>query len=116
MKSARESGVKARIVAAVRASGRFCRRLPGTIYQAGLPDIVVQLRRPPGRALWLEVKQPGKKATKLQEATMAEIRAGGGAAGVVYSADEAMAAIAGCEEFGWSEWETIHGGRLKDEP
>ena len=94
MSSARESGVKGRIVRAVRASGRWCERMgAGPFLAAGTPDIFVLLRRPLGRLLALEAKRPGQRATRLQQAKMAEIRAGGGAAEVVFSVEDAMAAI-----------------------
>lgn len=93
MRAARESSVKDAVVKRVRGSGRWCRRIPGTAFQSGLPDILVHLLHPPGRALWLEVKQPGNHPTKLQAATIAEINQSGALASVVYSAEEAMCAI-----------------------
>jgi hypothetical protein len=71
------------IVAAIL---RYLRTLPGTFCwkehvgaygTAGIPDIIVCFR---GQFVALEVKQPGGKTTPLQTATIAKIKAAGGAA------------------------------------
>lgn len=54
---------------------------------SGIPDLLCLKN---GRAVFLEVKQPGKKPTRLQEHRMLEIRKVGGAvAEVVTSKEEA---------------------------
>ena len=57
---------------------------------AGWPDIIGVFR---GRALALEVKRPGGKATKLQLATLDKWKAAGALAGVVTSIEEARRII-----------------------
>jgi len=58
---------------------------------AGVPDLLC-LRQ--GRAVFLEVKQPGKKATPLQAARMNEIETQGGAVcHVVTSKADALACL-----------------------
>lgn len=63
-------------------------KIHGNRFQmAGVPDLLC-LRR--GCAMFLEVKQPGKRPTKLQEARMNEIeREAGVPCHVVTSSDEA---------------------------
>lgn len=46
----------------------------GPFQTAGIPDLLIIKE---GRAYFLEVKQPGKRPTKLQEQRMNEIRAKG---------------------------------------
>jgi hypothetical protein len=59
----------------------------GAFQRAGVPDLLLIKH---GRAVFLEVKQPGKKPTPLQVAVMDEIRRVAGAvAEVVTSRDEA---------------------------
>lgn len=60
---------------------------------AGVPDVLCVRD---GRAVFLEVKQPGKKPSALQVQRIKEIRETGGAiAEVVTSRDEAAAVLAG---------------------
>ena len=60
---------------------------------AGIPDLLCVKD---GRAVFLEVKQPGKKPTPLQEQRMHEIRTIGGAvAEVVTSKHEAERILTG---------------------
>jgi hypothetical protein len=69
----------------------FCWKEHGGAYgTAGIPDIIVCFR---GQFVALEVKQPGGKPTPLQTATIAKIKAAGGAAAVVTSVAEAKAII-----------------------
>lgn len=59
----------------------------GAFQRPGIPDLLCVKN---GRAVWLEVKQPGKKATPLQQAVMKELReVGGCVAEVVTSREEA---------------------------
>lgn len=65
----------------------------GPFQNKGIPDLLC-LRG--GRAVWLEVKQPGKKATAIQEAMMRRLRSDGGTpCHVVTSRKEAAAALSG---------------------
>ncbi len=62
---------------------------------AGLPDIICCIA---GRFVAFEVKTPGSKPTKLQEAMIKKIRAAGGVAHVVHSVDDAVAVISKIKE------------------
>ena len=61
----------------------FCREYKLLTYKfsspahRGVPDRIILYR---GRALFLELKRPGKKPTKLQERELEELRAAGCAA------------------------------------
>jgi Holliday junction resolvase len=89
----REASIVASIVRAAKESGWWVMKIHGGPHQlAGVPDLLC-LRQ--GRAVFLEVKQPGKKATPLQAARMNEIETQGGAVcHVVTSRAEAEAALA----------------------
>ena len=66
--------------------GCFCWKEHGGMYgTAGIPDVIVCLG---GRFFAFEAKTKDGKATKLQEVTIRKIRAAGGVAVVVRSADE----------------------------
>lgn len=77
-----------------KANGWWCMKIAGGPYQmAGVPDVLCVRD---GRAVFLEVKQPGKKPSALQVQRIKEIRETGGAiAEVVTSRDEAAAVLAG---------------------
>ena len=64
-------------------------------HTAGIPDIIVCYK---GRFYGLEAKVGTNKPTRLQEATIAEIRKAGGVAGVVKSVDDVKALLHGEEE------------------
>ena len=68
----------------------FVWKTHGNQFSAGIPDIVACVR---GRFVAFEVKRPGCKPTKLQEATLRRIGAAGGVAAVVHSVDEARATL-----------------------
>ena len=74
-------------------AGRFVVKTHGGPFQAsGLPDIV--LIAPGGRFVGLEVKRPGLgKVTALQNAVIHKINESGGYASVVYSVEDARAAL-----------------------
>ncbi len=102
MKTARESGVKARIVNRVKETGRFAMRMPVGPYQrAGTPDILVHLWRPRGRACWVEAKKPNEEPTALQVAVMNELRRSGAVVLLVHNPEETMAGIQAAED-SWS--------------
>jgi len=84
----RESLIVASIVRKAKQLGWWTMKIHGNRFQmAGVPDLLC-LRG--GRAVFLEVKQPGKRPTKLQEARMNEIeRYAGVPCHVVTSAEEA---------------------------
>jgi hypothetical protein len=67
-------------------------KIHGGPYQlAGVPDLLCLKE---GRAVFLEVKQPGKRATEIQARRMNEIETQGGAAcHVVTSKEEADACL-----------------------
>lgn len=57
----------------------------GPLQQAGLPDLSIVYR---GIPVWVELKRPGGRLTKLQARTLQAIRAAGGVAEVAESAGE----------------------------
>lgn len=77
------------IMKTAKSEGWWVMKVHGGAYQmSGIPDI---LAIKAGRAVFLEVKQPGKAPTPLQEQRMHEIRTVGGAvAETVTSKHEAM--------------------------
>lgn len=93
----RESTITAAIKKAAEADGWWVMKIHGGPHQlAGVPDLLC-IRN--GLAVFLEVKQPGKKATALQVRRMAEItRKGGAPCDVVTSTCEAAAALG---RYGW---------------
>jgi len=94
-----ESGIKNRAAKKIKDSGRWCLRLGASQYlRAGVPDLLVHLLRPRGRACYLEFKVPGKKPTRLQEAVMEEIRKSGAVCEWVETVEEAMAVIHNAED------------------
>ncbi len=67
----------------------------GPFQTAGIPDLLCVKH---GLAVFLEVKQPGKYATKLQNHRIAEIKnVGGAVAEVVKSVDEAREVLDGVD-------------------
>ena len=75
----------------------FCFKEHGGAYgSAGIPDIICCYR---GRFLGLEVKQPGKQLTRLQEVMLERIRAALGEAHMVTSTAEVRTIIERLEEF-----------------
>lgn len=87
-----ETAITKSIVKMARDNGWWTMKIHGGAFQrAGIPDLLCIKG---GRAVFLEVKQPGKKATPLQQHVMAEIREQGGAvAEVVTSKEEAKKAL-----------------------
>jgi hypothetical protein len=88
----RESSIVAAIVRSAKQSGWWVMKIHGGPHQlSGVPDLLC-LRH--GHAVFLEVKQPGKRATPLQAARMNEIETQGGAScHVVTSKAEAEAVL-----------------------
>lgn len=83
-----ESTITKSIVTLARDLGWWTFKIAGGPMQtSGIPDLLCVKG---GRAVFLEVKQPGKKPTELQKQRMHEIRSIGGAtAEVVTSKQEA---------------------------
>jgi hypothetical protein len=88
----REASIVAAIVRLAKQRGWWVMKIHGGPYQlAGVPDL---LCLKDGRAVFLEVKQPGKKATAIQARRMNEIETQGGAVcHVVTSKEEADACL-----------------------
>lgn len=88
----RESSIVASIVRKAKECGWWVMKIHGGPHQlAGVPDLLC-LRD--GRAVFLEVKQPGSKPTPIQTARMKEIESQGGApCRVVTSGSEALEAL-----------------------
>lgn len=84
----RENSIVSSIRKAAKKQGWWSLKIHGGFGRAGIPDL---LCLKDGQAVFLEVKQPGKKASKLQVFTMSEIEAEAGApCFVVTSATEAI--------------------------
>ena len=83
-----ETSITKSIVRMAREDGWWTFKIAGGAFQrAGIPDLLCVKN---GRAVFLEVKQPGKKPTPLQLHVMQEIREQGGAVvAVVTSREEA---------------------------
>lgn len=83
-----ESTITKSIQASAKARGWWVLKVAGGAFQRpGIPDLLCVKH---GRAVWLEVKQPGKKPTPLQAHVIGELRTVGGAvAEVVTSRAEA---------------------------
>jgi hypothetical protein len=88
----REASIVAAIVRLAKSRGWWTMKIHGGPFQlAGVPDLLCLKH---GRAVFLEVKQPGKKATPLQARRMNEIETQGGAmCHVVTSKEEADACL-----------------------
>jgi hypothetical protein len=88
-----ETSITKSIVKMARENGWWTFKVAGGAFQrAGIPDLLCLKH---GRAVFLEVKQPGKKASPLQQHVMQEIRDQGGAvAEVVTSRQEANEVLA----------------------
>lgn len=89
-----ESAITRSIVTAAKGLGWWTFKVAGGPMQtSGIPDLLCLKG---GRAVFLEVKQPGKKPTPLQVHRMQEIREIGGAvAEVVTSRQEAERVLNG---------------------
>lgn len=89
-----EKEIVASILKLLRVRPRcFAWKIHGGMYgTAGIPDIVAC---DDGRFVAFEVKQPGGKLTTLQTITLGRIRASGGVAEMVTSAQQAQAVLDG---------------------
>lgn len=88
----REASIVAAIVRVAKQAGWWVMKIHGGPYQlSGVPDLLCIKE---GRAVFLEVKQPGKKPTEIQRRRMNEIETEGGAVcHVVTSKEEATACL-----------------------
>lgn len=88
-----ESSITKSIQKSAKSRGWWVMKIAGGPFQrAGVPDLLLIKS---GRAVFLEVKQPGKKPTPLQVQVMSEIESVGGAAtAVVTSRTEAEEVLA----------------------
>jgi hypothetical protein len=88
----REATIVASIVRVAKEHGWWVMKIHGGPYQlAGVPDLLCLKE---GRAVFLEVKQPGNKPTAIQCHRMNEIETEGGAVcHVVTSKEEASACL-----------------------
>jgi|688.fasta_scaffold33127_12 Holliday junction resolvase len=83
-----ESTITKSIQVSAKARGWWVLKVAGGAFQRpGIPDLLCVKH---GRAVWLEVKQPGKKPTPLQTHVIGELRnIGGAVAEVVTSRTQA---------------------------
>lgn len=73
----REANIVAAIVRVAKARGWWVMKIHGGPYQlSGVPDLLLLKH---GRAMFMEVKQPGCKPTLIQQKRMSEIERDGGA-------------------------------------
>jgi Holliday junction resolvase len=86
----RESVIVASIIKTATGLGWWAKKLHGNQFQVGLPDVLCIKN---GVAAFMEVKQPGRKPTKLQAHQMEEIMQKGGAPCCVVTSKEAAAAF-----------------------
>lgn len=97
----RENSIVSSIRKAAKKQGWWTLKIHGGFGRAGIPDI---LCLKDGRAVFLEAKQPGKKASKLQVFTMGEIESEAGApCFVVTSATEAIECLRLHDQNGMSQ-------------
>lgn len=92
----KEAAIVRKILVLLQARGAWTLKVHGGPFQRpGVPDILACLPRPGGPPLFLalEVKRPGETATKLQARELAAIRAAGGLAAVVTSAEDVESLI-----------------------
>jgi Holliday junction resolvase len=84
-----EKAITAKILKALELEGGYWRKIHGSPYQSGIPDIIGCYR---GVFVAFEVKRPSTRAnvTKAQEYAINTINANGGYASVVTSPDEAV--------------------------
>jgi Holliday junction resolvase len=86
----RETSLDRAIARLMRAAGAHGFKTHGSAYgRRGIPDVVGAYR---GRALAIEVKRPGGKATPLQHRELA-LAAQAGAAAIVADSADAVAAL-----------------------
>ena len=92
-----ESAIVRQIMVSARSRGWWIVKIHGGPHQvSGLPDLLCLKG---GVAVWLEVKQPGKRATPIQMARMAEIeRVGAVMCHVVTSREQAEEILEGIEK------------------
>lgn len=89
----REAAIQKQILALPRSiPGLVLRKTLGSAYRRGTPDLLGCYR---GRALALEIKRPGGRATALQEAELAAWQAAGAIAGVVCSPEQVRVLLEG---------------------
>ncbi len=83
-----EKQISKKIQKRLKAEGFWVVKIHGGMYQRpGIPDL---LAIKDGKSYWIEVKQPGKKATVIQEKVMAELREAGCPVGVATNVREAL--------------------------
>lgn len=84
----REASIVASIVRVSKALGWYTLKIHGGPFQvSGIPDLLCVRT---GRAVWMEVKQPGRRPTAIQKRRMEELeRFGGTPCAVVTSKEEA---------------------------
>lgn len=89
MKPKSEATITKEIMAALRVRGWLVYKIHGGPYQSiGLPDLLSI--SPAGRHMWVEVKKPGGKPTKIQDYRIAELEENYAEVLVVSSAEEVI--------------------------
>ena len=86
----KEAAIQTKIMKYLAGKGAVCNKTIG-MGKAGWPDIIGVYK---GRFIGIEVKQPGKKATKLQEFKLAELKTAGAYVCVGVSVHEAQTLLA----------------------
>ncbi len=88
---ATEASIVSTICANLKRRGIFHWKTTGSVFgKSGLPDLMVVIE---GRLIALEVKRPGKAATRLQQHRMEQLRKAGAVAEVVTGWPEVAALI-----------------------
>ena len=79
-----EKHIQAKLLQHLRSKGHYAVKVISAS-QSGTPDILACIR---GHFVGIEVKQPGKSATELQEYKARQVREAGGTAWTVTSLDQ----------------------------
>ena len=87
--------------------GVYVRKIAGGPYQAsGVPDLLVCYK---GMFVGIEMKQPGRRPSRIQEVELGRIQSAGGVAGVATSTAEAVELVrSSIGDHGWHESHKNH--------
>jgi len=91
-----EKNIVAAIMRSLKYRGIWCFKVHGSVFQrAGIPDIIAVVK---GLAVFIEVKTPTGKVSRIQDHVMNELARHGAVVGVAYSKEDALDIIKVAEE------------------